>query len=142
MEAFGPLPAGDLAIPNANKRDASCLKVFPAYGVHLEGLKALMASSGTLTPASTSLMAEAEARGQPDDSEPCSKQSQRRSPKKVAGHYSSAYAQDVGKAWDLVLKYPEGSLFDRRFRELVEHLGDQEAGAFREAVGAKVTCSL
>jgi len=64
-------------------------------------------------------MTEAEARGQPDGSEPCSKQSRRKSPKKVAGHYSSAYAHDLGKAWDLVKKYPEGSLFDRRFRELV-----------------------
>jgi len=54
LEAFGPLPTGDPAIPNANKRDASRFKVFPAYGVHLEGLKALMASSGALTQASTS----------------------------------------------------------------------------------------
>ena len=54
LEAFGPLPKGDPAIANLNKKDASRLNVFPAYGVHLEGLKELMASTGALTQASDS----------------------------------------------------------------------------------------
>ena len=64
-------------------------------------------------------MAKPEARGQPNDSEACSKQSRRRSPKKVAGHYSSAYAHHLGRNWELVQKYPEGSLFDGRYKEIV-----------------------